>query len=266
MNITPRCAANYRYAPRRHSNLNLSTRPKPVIAETRLNHFLNVLPPMDYAQIREHLQPVHFSSGQTIYNVDDNLDFVYFPETCVASRVALMEDGATVEVGLLGAESIIGVMTYLGAECARHWTVTEVAGRAARMRATDFKNLVRQNPNMQQPVLNYCRLMYSQISQRSVCRGRHAILEQLSGWLLMMQDRAKTNQLPLTQESIARRLGVRRAGITVAANDLKRKGLIEYSRGHINIINRPELEKVACECYSTSRNDYDGYLSMAKHN
>ena len=240
----------------------VTPRPVPTL-EPRLNKFLAVLPAAEYALLRTSLQPVTLKTGQTIYNVGDSLDFIYFPETCVASRVALMEDGATVEVGLVGPESIIGVMSFLGAETARHWTVVEVPGRALRMRASAFRDLARRNYQLQKPILDYCRLFFAHVAQRSVCRSRHSIQEQLCTWLMMMQDRAGTAELPLTQESIARRLGVRRAGITVAANWLKQEGLIDYRRGHIAVLDRKGLEKAACECYGVVQTDFQQYMAAA---
>jgi len=216
---------------------------------------LALLPLAIGEKIHAQLQPVSFKPGNTIYHPEDLIDYVYFPETCVASRLSLMEDGSTVEIGIIGNEGIIGITTFVGATIAHNWTVVEIGGTALRIRAGAFRELLRTDNDLRSVVGNYYNSFFMQVSQRAVCRSRHTLMEQLCSWLLMVKDRVPTNQLPLTHEAIARRLGTRRAGITVAANNLRKEEIIDYARGHIVICDYPKLEAFACECYNTLKSN-----------
>ena len=214
-----------------------------------LNELLSSLKPATKAQLYPSLQLVNFNSERTVYEPLSPLDFVYFPESTVATRLVVLEDGSTVEVGMMGRENVIGAEVLLGATHARYWTVIEVAGQAYRMRSSLFKELAGRFPDLQTAVTRAYQDLFHNVSQRAVCRARHPLLAQLSGWLLMLHDRSPSGTLALTQETIAGRLGVRRAGVTVAANELKRDGALHCTRGHIEIVNRTRLEAHACECY-----------------
>lgn len=226
-----------------------------VAAKPTINKLLSAVSSLTYSQISPLLQKVSLKTGQTIYHPEDPIDFVYFPETVIASRLSLMEDGSTVEVGLIGNDGVVGISSFIGAKRARSWTVVDVGGHAYRMRASLFMERVRTNADFRSVIANYYHSFFMQVSQRAVCRCRHSLMEQFCSWLLMFKDRFNSNKLPLTHEHIARRLGTRRASVTVAASELKKEGVIDYSRGFILIADSENLKAQSCECYTVLKDD-----------
>jgi CRP-like cAMP-binding protein len=215
------------------------------------NELLSRLTASDWAQIRARFQLVHFAGGETVYPADHLIDSVYFPLTAIASRLTVFEDGSTVEVGLIGRDGVIGLPAFMNNGLTRNWTVIDVAGTALRLRLGALRDGMEHLPSLAQAVSAYYQEFFVQVTRRAVCRSRHTITEQLCSWLLMVRDRSDSAELPLTQETIARRMGSRRAGITVAANALKKAGAITYCRGRITIADRALLCELACECYPT---------------
>ena len=202
-----------------------------------------------FAALQPEMRHVNFSRGQAIYNANDALDYVYFPNNLVASRLAIMEDGAMIEVGIIGREGMLGAAALMGAKTANNTTIAEIDGSAIRVRAKVLNEAFRANHKLQSLLLGYYHDFLTQISQRAACRCRHSVAQQLCSWLLQVHDRASGNDLTLTQETVANRLGARRASITVAINELEKAGLLQCKRGHILICNRAGLEAAACECY-----------------
>lgn len=231
-------------------NVYLPINQKAVKQQQERNKILASLPHTTLERVSRALQPVNLQAGTTIYHPDDFIDYVYFPETCVASRLSLLEDGSTVEIGIIGNEGLVGVSSFIGATMARNWTVVEVGGVAQRMRVSSFREILHQDQDLYFAIASYYNSFFMQVSQRAVCRSRHTLMEQLCSWLLMIKDRMTSNQMPLTHEAIAHRLGTRRAGITVAANALRKEKVIDYTRGYIVLRDRSKLENFACECYN----------------
>lgn len=221
----------------------------PQIDQTN-NELLLSMPKDIFCQLQPEMRAVSFERGQAIYDAGDPFDFVYFPNTLVASRLAIMEDGAMIEVGVVGREGLLGVAALMGANSANNMTVAETAGGAIRMRTKVLRDAFRHNFKLQTIMLGYYHNFLNQVSQRAACRCRHSVAQQLCTWLLQIHDRAQSNDLSLTQETIANRLGARRASITVAINELEKNNLLKCKRGHITICNRAGLEQFACECYS----------------
>jgi CRP-like cAMP-binding protein len=218
------------------------------VAVTR-NSLLAELTGRDLAQLSPRFQLVQFEAGETVYSSDHLIESVFFPLTAVASRLSILEDGSTVEVGLIGRDGVIGLSALIGTGRTKNWTVIDIGGSAIRLRAAALREALNRMPSLASALSLYYQNFFSQVTHRAVCRSRHTIVAQLSTWLLMVHDRVDRSDLPLTQENIARRLGSRRAGITVAANILKKAGAIAYSRGHISVADRTKLSEFACECY-----------------
>lgn len=222
------------------------------------NEILLSLPKETFLHLQPEMRTVSFERGQAIYDIGDPFDFVYFPNKLVASRLALMEDGAMIEVGVIGREGLLGVAALIGANSANNMTVAETDGNAIRIRTKVLREAFRNDFKLQGVLLSYYHDFLTQISQRAACRCRHSVAQQLCSWLLQLHDRAGTNDLTLTQETIANRLGARRASITVAINELEKSKLLSCKRGHIIICNRNGLESHACECYSLLTYQLDG--------
>lgn len=214
------------------------------------NELLLSLSKETFAELHPEMRTVNFERGQTIYDIGDPFDFIYFPNYMVASRLALMEDGAMIEVGMVGREGLLGVAALIGSKSANNMTLAETDGSAIRIRTKVLRDIFRRDFKLQNLLLSYYNDFLTQISQRAACRCRHSVAQQLCTWLLQVHDRVEVDDLALTQETIANRLGARRASITVAINELEKASLLRCKRGHIIIGNRHGLENQACECYA----------------
>ena len=202
------------------------------------------------------LKLVSFDVNQVLYEQGDKIDFLYFPINCVASSLAIMEDGTTMETSMVGCESVVGISTILGSGRSRQWVWVTVGGTALQLETSFLNRLLVNNEAALKALLRSYRSLITQISQRCVCNTRHTILERLCCWLLMIHDRVGGDNLSLTQELIASRVGARRAGITVAAGMLQAMKAIEYRRGHLHIIDRGVLERTVCECYNVMTGEW----------
>ncbi len=202
------------------------------------------------------LRLVQFNVNQVLYEQGDKIDHLYFPIDCVASSLAIMEDGTTMETSMVGCESVVGMSTILGSGRSRQWVWVTVGGTALQLESTFLNRLLVNNEAALKALLRSYRLLITQVSQRCVCNTRHTILERLCGWLLMIHDRVGRDNLSLTQELIASRIGARRAGITVAAGMLQAMKAIEYRRGRLHIMDRDVLERTVCECYNVMKAEW----------
>ncbi len=223
---------------------------------TDTNALLASLSEADLSSIRDCLRPVRFEQGETVYVQGDRVEHLYFPLNCVFSTLAVMNDGATVEVSMTGRESAAGVSAAFGDYEARNWTRALIAGEAVKVSAEALKELCARSEAAHARVMSGYRRLISQVSQRAICNCRHTLLQRLCTWLLMVHDRAALDDLPLTQESIAGRLGARRAGVTQAARFLLRSRGIRYSRGKIQVAERAMIKEMACECYRVHEEDF----------
>src|ERR1043165_7045444 len=193
---------------------------------------------------------IRLSVNQVLYEVGDKVDYVYFPLDSVVSSLAIMEDGTTMETAMVGREGFVGISTVLETGRAIQFVWATISGNAIQLDARFLDKLVVQNEDALKILLHCYRARITQTSQRCVCNTRHSILERLCCWLLMIHDRVGGENLKLTQEMIASRVGARRAGITVAAGLLQEMKAIEYKRGQLHISNRSIIEETVCECYS----------------
>ncbi|MEZ0600949.1 Crp/Fnr family transcriptional regulator [Paraburkholderia sp. IW21] len=219
------------------------------------NHLLAVLPEAEWARIALHLVPVDMSLGQVIYEPGARLDHVYFPATSIVSLLYVMENGASAEIAIVGNEGIIGIALFMGGETTPNRAVVQSAGRAYRLDAHLLKEEFHRAGAVQRLLLRYTQSLITQMAQTAVCNRHHSIDQQLCRWLLLSIDRLPSNELTMTQELIANMLGVRRAGVTEAAMKLQEAGLIRYSYGRIEVLNRPGLEQRVCECYEVVRRE-----------
>jgi CRP-like cAMP-binding protein len=200
-------------------------------------------------QLLPELRIVSLTVNQVLYEQGDRIDSVYFPLDSVVSGLAIMEDGTTIETSMVGREGLVGISAVLGRGCSRQWNWVSIGGKAIQLEARFLDKLFVQSETALKALLQCYRALITQLSQRCVCNTRHTIMERLCCWLLMLHDRVGGENLSLTQEMIASRVGARRAGITVAAGMLQAMHAIEYRRGHLHIADRGVLERTVCECY-----------------
>ena len=221
------------------------------------NRILASLDKTSYLNFFSQLERVSFFLGEVVYEADSFIDYVYFPENVVFSMLATMEDGRTVEVGPVGREGLVGLRVVLGAETTPDRVVTHMAGNAVRLKASVLKSeLEKPHTALSQKLIRYTQMLLVMTCRTSACNKLHSLEQQFARWLLLMNDYVG-NELRLTHELMALTLGVRRAGVSVAANNLRNSGMIDYVRGHIRIVNRTDLEAVACECYEVVKKEYD---------
>jgi CRP-like cAMP-binding protein len=213
------------------------------------NRLLAALPPEEFERLLPHVEPANLSAGEDLYRFEGGVDFAYFPETAVVAHLYVMADGNTTESALIGREGFAGLSAIFNARQPCYLTRVLVAGSAMRIRIDVLKQEFGCGGALQLVLLAYAGARMSQVSQRAACSGSHTVRERLCCWLLMVHDRVGEERLPLTHERIAAHLGVRRAGITETAIELRDRGMIGYARGLVRILDRPRLEAAACECY-----------------
>ena len=235
-----------------------------VLADPRQNRLLEALPDAEWERWLPHLEAVDMPLGKVLYEPGVRLTHVYFPTTSIVSLLYVMEDGASAEIAVVGHDGLVGISLFMGGESTTNRAVVQSAGQGFRLKA----NLLMLEFNRAGPVLHlllrYTQALITQMAQTAVCNRHHSLDQQLCRWLLLSLDRLPTNELIMTQELIANMLGVRREGVTEAAGNLDKAGLIRYRRGHITVLDRGGLEKRTCECYSVVKHEYDRLLPVTK--
>ena len=228
--------------------------------DPRQNHLLAALPPADLERLLPTLEWVQMPLGHVLYESGAQLRHVYFPSTSIVSLLYVMEDGASAEIAVVGNDGVIGVALFMGGETMPNRAVVQSAGEGYRLTGQMLKQEFNRSGELQNLLLRYTQALLTQMAQTAVCNRHHSLDQQLCRWLLLSLDRLPANDLVMTQELIANMLGVRREGVTEAAGDLQRAGLIEYRRGHITVLDRPGLEARACECYLVVKKEFDRLL------
>ncbi len=224
------------------------------------NLLLAALPEEEYQRLAPHLELVSLQVRQVIHESLGPIAHVYFPHEAMISIVNIMEDGSTVEVGLVGREGMAGIPTILGGNISLNQTFVQIADGATRLRADILKTELDRGGELQKLLLRYCQALLCQASQSAACNRFHTIEERLARWMLSVSDCINSDEFLLTQEFIAQMLGVRRSGVTVAANILSQAGMLHYSRGRVTIVNREVLEATTCECYKTIKGEFKRLL------
>lgn len=221
------------------------------------NRFLAALPQADYALLAPHLRTISLDRGTILHDAGEPIAHVYFPHSGMISIIATMRDGATVEIASLGRASIICANAALGSHFAVGRAVVQLPGTASQIAAERLQAAVQKSPAIRELAVRYNDLLLVQVQQSVACNALHRLEQRLCGWLLQSHDCCDGDAVPLTQESLAEMLGVRRTSVTVTASLLQAQGMINYRRGHIHIADRAALERAACECYSTIRGHTD---------
>jgi CRP-like cAMP-binding protein len=225
------------------------------------NHLLAALPACELAHFADRLELVTLAAGEVLYESGGQLQHVYFPTTAIVSLLYLLEDGATAEIAMVGNEGILGISLFMGGETTSSRAVVQRSGQALRLRSDLLKLEFNRAGPLLRLLLRYTQALITQMMQTAVCNRHHSVEQQLCRWLLLSLDRTATQSVSMTQESIANLLGVRREGVTEAAGHLQRDGLIRYSRGQIEVLDRAGLERAVCECYRVVKLEFDRLLT-----
>jgi CRP-like cAMP-binding protein len=206
------------------------------------------------------LEIIEMPLGHVLYESGSQLRHVYFPTDSIVSLLYVMENGASAEIAVVGNEGVIGVALFMGGETMPNRAVVQSGGYAYRLKGQLLKDEFNRSGALQHLLLHYTQALLTQMAQTAVCNRHHTLDQQLCRWLLLSLDRLPSNQLTMTQDLIANMLGVRREGVTEAAGNLQKAGLIEYHRGRITVLNRNALEERSCECYAVVKKEFDRLL------
>jgi CRP-like cAMP-binding protein len=231
-----------------------------VKAPPTANQLLASLPAEEMARWSEHLEPVELHLGQVLYESGSPQSHVYFPTTAIVSLLYVTENGQSAEIAVVGNEGVVGIALFMGGDTTPNRAVVQSAGFGFRLAAHTIKSEFSRSAPVLHLLLRYTQALITQMAQTAVCNRHHSIDQQLCRWLLLSLDRLQGPELHMTQELIANMLGVRREGVTEAALKLQRAGLINYSRGLIEVLDRPGLEHRACECYAVVAAEYTRLL------
>jgi CRP-like cAMP-binding protein len=218
------------------------------------NRILATLPKAESDRLAPHLSPVNLKLRTQL--LDGHADHAYFLEEGLASVVLTLADGATVEVGVIGIDGLVGLPILLGAESMPGETFIQVAASGFRIDARRLKNEFDRNGKLRDHIQKYLLASLIQSAQYAACNRLHSIAERLARWVLTCHDRIQSDHMPLTHEFLGQMLGAPRTTVTLAAGMLNKAGLIDYSRGHVTIRDRQKLEDSSCECYRTVHDEF----------
>lgn len=217
------------------------------------NKLLNQIPDQSFARLLSHLEPVALRGGEILHKPGEDSKFIYFLEDATISHLHILASGNTVETALIGREGVVGLHAVFGSAQPTHWAEVTIGGGALKIKTEIIKAEFKNCAALQTVMLDYVSRSMEQIAQKAICHIHHLAEERLCSWLLMVQDRSSNALLPLTHDQIARYLGVHRPSITHVAMSLRKRNLINYVRGYIKIVDRPQLETLACECYALGK-------------
>ncbi len=229
-------------------------------ASPQQNQLLAALPEQDLENLMPQLEFISMPLGMMLRESGIPMRHVYFPTTCIASTTNLTEDGNTVEVAVTGNEGLVGTPLVMGGRSMPSQVTVQTAGSGYRLKAEFLEEELEKSPALRRSALRFTQALMTQKAQTAICNQLHSLDQQLCRWLLMRLDRLTHNEMAVTQELIAGMLGVRREGVTLATANLDEEGIIQRTRGHITVTDRPKLEQCVCECYSVVKAEYDRLL------
>jgi CRP-like cAMP-binding protein len=222
------------------------------------NRVLLSISDKEYRAIRPHLEFLSMPHQLSLYEPNDPLKFVYFPNAGMVSLVVQTEDGRAVEVGEVGKEGFAGIPAAVGMRRSQVREVVQIAGDGFRVSVDALQGLLRSSPQLQQILIRYAVTHWLQMAQTAACNRLHNIEQRFARWLLITQDRVDSPTFSITQDFLATMLGTDRPTVSLAAGMLQKRGVIKWTRGEVEILNRAKLEKYACECYAAIREDRYG--------
>jgi CRP-like cAMP-binding protein len=229
------------------------------------NHILAALPTAEFEPLAAHLELVPLALGEILYEPGGQLQHAYFPTTAIVSLHYVTESGASAETAGVGNEGLVGISLFMGGDTTPSSAVVQTAGHAYRLERRLLKQEFNRGGLLHRVLLRYTQALITQMNQTAACNRHHSVEQQLCRWLLLTLDRLPSNELVMTQDLVASMLGVRREGITEAAGNLQRAGLIRYRRGHISVLERPGLEAAVCECYAVVKKELTRLLSDVRY-
>lgn len=216
-----------------------------------VNQILAALPAREFKYLLARFDRVPLVYEDIIYEPGDKIREVYFPESGIISLLSAVDDQATLEVGIVGSEGMVGLPVFLGVEFSSNRALVQGAGSSFRLSSKDFRLACKELKQLPKLIGPFVHSLFTQISQSAACNRYHPIESRLARWLLMTHDRIRSNEFQITQEFLSNMLGVRREAVNKAARELQRQKAISYHRGSLRIIDRKELQNRSCSCYTT---------------
>ncbi|MDD5578111.1 MAG: Crp/Fnr family transcriptional regulator [Methylobacter sp.] len=230
-----------------------------------INRLLAALPGKDRERLLAHCELVELMFADVIYKPGELILHVYFPINSSISLVTRLEGSASLEVGLIGNEGMLGIPLMLGVEVSPFLALVQSSGPALRMNVASFLQELERSAALQRELNLYLYVLISQLAQTAACTRFHVVEARLARWLLMTQDRAHSDTFHVTHVFLAYMLGVRRVGVTKAASSLQKQKLISYHRGDVTILDRDGLEAASCRCYRAEKETYDHILGYKRN-
>ncbi|KPF47794.1 Crp/Fnr family transcriptional regulator [beta proteobacterium AAP121] len=227
------------------------------------NHLIELLPARERGRLLALCEPVHLVLSEALQEAGAAAQHVYFPTEGFISLVSRVDEHPGLEVGMVGREGMVGTPLVLGVARVPARALVQGAGASWRIEAAAFTEELQASAALRQQLARYVYVLMAQAVSSAGCLRFHHVGQRLARWLLMSQDRAHRTQFHVTHEFLAYMLGVRRVGVTVAAGELQRRGLIQYQRGELTVTDRPGLEAAACSCYAADRAVYADQLGGA---
>ena len=214
-----------------------------------INRLLAALPREDYQRLCLYLEPVELPQHKILYHAGENYDYAYFPSHSIVSTVAIMEDGSTTEIGVIGNEGMVGLPIVLDTSYTNSTAIVQVGNGGYRISAKELQKEINRQGALKRLLMRYIQARIIQLGQTAACNRHHNLEQRFARWLLTVRDNIQKDEFQLTQEFISQMLGVRRTGVTEVAHKFQKAGIIHYKRGLIHIDSQEKLEAHTCECY-----------------
>jgi CRP-like cAMP-binding protein len=230
-------------------------------SEAQPNQLLGALEPASLARITPHLVAVEFKLGATVCEAGGFLKYAFFPQGCVLSLLTVLENGSAIETENIGREGAFGLFAAMYSRVSFNRCLVQLEGDMVRCPIELLRLEFEQSELVRNLFVSYSETQLSQVQQTVACNAMHSTEERMCRWLLMMHDRAHGEALPYTHEFLSYMLGANRKSVTLAAQAMQSTGLISYRRGKILVLDRPGLERAACECYAIVRARFDAFLT-----
>jgi len=234
--------------------LSLSNSNKPV------NRLLAALPAEDLERLSPYLEPVHLPQHTILYNAGEKYEYAYFPSHSIVSTVAIMENGSTTEIGVIGNEGMVGLPIILDTDHTNSTALVQVGDGGYRLSARRIQEELNRQGAFKVLMMRYIQARIIQLGQTAACNRHHNLEQRFARWLLSVRDNIQKDEFQLTQEFISQMLGVRRTGVTEIASRFQKAGIIHYKRGLIKIDSQKLLEARTCECYWLIAREYSRLL------
>ena len=227
-----------------------------------VNRLLAALPTEDYQRLVPDLKAVELPQHKILYHAGEDYKYAYFPSYSIVSSVAIMENGSTTEIGVIGSEGMVGLPIILDTSYTNSTAIVQVGDGGYRIAAGRLQEEMNRQGALQHLLMRYVQARIIQLGQTAACNRYHTVEQRFARWLLTVRDNIQKDEFQLTQEFISQMLGVRRTGVSEVATKFQKAGMIQYKRGLIRIISSQKLEAATCECYQLISKEFSRLLDL----